>query len=291
MALALRRFEGPVRAFCLGDDEEAMRYALAAGASSAERLDDSRSLEFDVLLVGGGGAGPGGDWLLARLAEDRQCDLVLEVLDVEPGPDGLMVTRDLGRGDREQLALSGAAVLAISEEAPRLDYVSRDRRRRVSVSSSSPSSPLTVDPLAGVSGPWEPARPRARTEPGQDRIQGTASARMQALLGISGPEGGVSQKEHVIIADAPICARHLLRYLGHHGFLGEPAGAVAPVTDAERGTQEQAPPAPGAVRDSQPAPGKGRRGPRPLEGESRRAQRRPREIKGGGGDPGKRGSS
>jgi len=274
MALAMLRLGGATRAYCWRGDEEARRYALAAGAAGVLAIDDVRGLDFDLLLVGAGGAGAGGDLLLGRLAEEKQCAMVLDVLDVQAGGGALLVTRDLGRGARELLSVQGPAVLGISGQAPRLHYVSRYRRLAVpaaaagaTVASPAPQAAArpdaaSRDPLAPLSEPWEPARPRARIEGLAQRTAGTATERMNALLGVSsGPAGRMEPGEagtartgleHVVVADAETCARHLLRFLSHHGVIERRLTA---------GTHAAAPP-PGGGRADEPGQAGAAGGPR-----------------------------
>ena len=62
--------------------QRAWRYALAAGATEVRHLEAVAGLDYDVMLVGSGGAEPYGDLLLAQLAAEKQCAVVFEVLDV-----------------------------------------------------------------------------------------------------------------------------------------------------------------------------------------------------------------
>jgi electron transfer flavoprotein alpha/beta subunit len=294
IGLALQRFAGPVDAYCLRDDAEAWRYALAAGAATARRLDDLAGFDFDVVLVGHGGAEPYGDLLLALLAEQKQCTMVFDVLDIVGRPDGLTVTRDLGRGSREVLELRGPAVLGIAEEATQLLYVSRYRRQMARPPLVDHAS-LPPDPLAALSGAWEPARPRGKTVPPAARTGASASARLQALLGMTASTSEADDRSHVIVADAATCARHLVRYLRHHGIIpsaktalpdvvtpaatvvtppqppGKASGAAPqrgprPVSDALQGAPEPQPSSPPrAPRPvGAPTPWRGR-GPRPID--------------------------
>lgn len=272
VGLAVKRFGGAVHAYCLRDDEAALRYALAAGVSTAAHLDDVTSLDADVVLVGSGGAGPCGDLLLALLSEHRQCAMLVDVLDVDVHSDRIAVTRDLGRGSREVLEISGAAVLGVSEEAEQLLYVSRYRRQSVSVSLQAASVGPMQDPLNMVSGPWSPTRPRVKVGNLAAKTVGSASGRMQALMGMRDGSTGDDDRVHVIHADAATCARHLLRFLSHHGVI---AGAVAAPVEAPspeakeiRASQESGPPGP--VPHG--------RGPRPLHGEAGGRSRGPRPL-------------
>jgi hypothetical protein len=271
IGLALQRFASPVDAYCLRDDTEALRYALAAGAATARPLDDLAALDFDVVLVGSSGAEPYGDLLLALLAEQKQCAMVFDVLDIVCRPESLTVTRDLGRGSREILLLNGPAVLGIAEEATQLLYVSR-YRRQVAQPPLLDHRALPPDPLAALSSAWEPARPRGKTVTLAARPGGSASARLQALLGITASASESDHRAHVIVADATTCARHLVRFLRHHGII--PAAATAlPEVVTPAATVVTPPQPPGKALGGAP-----RRGPRPLTGGSGGLERLPRPV-------------
>jgi hypothetical protein len=272
IGLAVRRFGSEVQAYCRRADAEAWHYALAAGVTGVRQLDSVTGLDYDVMLVGSGGAEPYGDLLLAQLAAEKQGAMVCEVLDVVCGPHGLTVTRDLGRGSREVLALDRPAVLGIAADAAQLLYVSRYRRQvaeaAVQVSHAAPLS----DPLAALSSPWEPLRPRVRLGGVEARTSGAASTRRQALFGVSATSPQGDDRSHVIVADAVTCAQHLLRFLSHHGMI--PA-AVAPSAPAVRiGETVDSHPPPTAAVPGEPL----QRGPRPLAGVTGGVQRQPRPL-------------
>jgi electron transfer flavoprotein alpha/beta subunit len=286
IALALSRLGGGVRAHCWRGDEEAERYALAAGAVAVTRIDDVEDVDFDILLAGAGGAGAGGDLLLAQLAERRRCALILEVLDVQEGTGGVLVTRDIGRGRREILSVEGPAVLGLSDQAPRLEYVSRYRRQTARPAAAVDDRPADPDPLAARSGSWEPVKPRPRTERLSERTGGSASGRMQALLGLPGGEAGEEGGGHVLQADAETCARHLLRFLSHHGIIrrrpaeaagGAEAAGVAP-RPAHPSPPRSAPLQPAPAPHAPPPTGKLARGPRPPGQASSHRSRGPFRI-------------
>jgi hypothetical protein len=275
IGLAMQRFGGQVHAYCLRDDAEALRYALAAGAATATPVEDVAAVNGDVVLVGGGGAEPWGDLLLALLAGPKQCAMVCEVLDIAPGPAEMTVTRDLGRGGREVLAIRGPAVLGIAEAAPQLLYVSRYRRQVVRPALLAPRTGLVHQSLTAVGSQWEPARPRVKTGNLVTRTAGPASTRLQALLGLGADTDQENNRSHVIIADAVTCARHLLRFLRHHGMIAAampsatvPGSLEIGAKTVARGTPDQADPvwAPHL------------RGPRPLYGERHGTARGPRPL-------------
>src|SRR5690606_25848222 len=146
--------------------------------------------------------------------------LVLEVLDAELDGEYLRVTRDLGRGAGEVLRVRGPAVLVMSEDAPPRLYVSR-HRRLVAAGRVGP-----VTPAVAAAPRWEPPRPRTRATDLAGRTGGTATDRMNALVGAAAAMAPGDADAHVVIADAATCAKHLLRYLAHHGFITRRVEAV-----------------------------------------------------------------
>jgi hypothetical protein len=272
IGLAVQRFGGPVNAYCRRADAEAWRYALAAGATEVRYLETVAGLDFDVMLVGSGGAEPYGDLLLAQLAAEKHCAMVCEVLDVVNGPHGLTVTRDLGRGSTEVLALDRPAVLGIAAEATQLLYVSRYRRQVARAAGREPLTEPLSDPLAALSSPWEPARPRVHLADLDARTAGSASTRLQRLFGVGAAPHQGNDRSHIIAADAATCAQHLLRFLSHHGMItssiAPPVPSTRPVDSVDSQHQHLAAPL------WEPH----RRGPRPLTGTVRGAARQPRPF-------------
>ena len=103
LGVALSELQGSVSACARAGDEEASRYAAAAGVDERLAPESLEDYAFDVALLGRGGCGDDGDLLPARLAEVRGAALVFEVLDVRPRAEALEVTRDLGHGARDIL--------------------------------------------------------------------------------------------------------------------------------------------------------------------------------------------
>jgi hypothetical protein len=286
VALALRLPGRLVRAYCRPGDEEARRYALAAAAVSTgsavsvASVHAIESAEFDVLLAGEGGTGEGGDLLLARLAERHGCALVFEVLEVEEDGEGLRVTRDLGRGAREVLSVEGPAVLGVSAQAPRGKYVSHYRRQAAAAAggwTGGDDAGAWSGAAEGGASPWGPARPRPRTGDLAARTAPPAEERMLALFGVSGAGEGAGGKRSVIEADPETCARHLLRFLAHHGFIERRGprrreAAAPPGRDAEAGLRQDR--ARGAGPPASAPAGRLSRGPRPV------GQERPARVRG-----------
>ena len=272
VGLAIQRFGGQVEAYCRHHDTEASRYALAAGAVMAGHLDDVTAVDFDIVLVGSGGAEPYGDLLLAQLAEQKQCAMVFDVLDVVASPAGLTVTRDLGRGSREVLALHGPAVLGIAEAAVQLLYVSRYRQQRVPPALLVAHTREQAEPPGALSSPWGPARPRVKTADLSTKTSGAASVRRQALFGLTTEAHDASDRAHIIVADASTCAQHLLRFLRHHGVIRVPETPLPASPRAAEGMVGGAPLVGTPIWEPH------RRGPRPLIGTARGRERQPRPL-------------
>ena len=269
IAIAAQRLGGPFDAVTLTDREgrdEAMRVAIASGASTARRVERVEEVAFDIALIGAGGAGDLGDALAARLAIQRGAALCLEVIDVASSSDGLLVTRDLGHGAREVISISGPAVLAISEEAARGPYVSRYRRGIASVQSG-------VRQAAKTGTPWEPARPRTKTSGIARKTGGSATDRMHATFGVT--ESVSETTSNIVQGDSATCAKHLLRFLSHHGLIQRRAveSDLAP-TYATPQTEPRATTA--AAPTLEAANDAVQRGPRPLDGNPRGMRHRPR---------------
>jgi hypothetical protein len=195
------------------------------------------------------------------------------VLDVVASPAGLTVTRDLGRGSREVLALHGPAVLGIAEAAVQLLYVSRYRRQRVQPAMRvAHTRPEQVEPPGILSSPWEPARPRVKTAEISAKTSGEASVRRQALFGMTTETHDANDRAHIIVADAATCAQHLLRFLRHHGIVRTPE---TPLPTSPRIVESMAG---GAPLPGLPLWEPHRRGPRPLTGATRGRDRQPRPL-------------
>jgi hypothetical protein len=198
--------------------------------------------------------------------------MVCEVLDVVDGPHGLTVTRDLGRGSTEVLALDRPAVLGIAAEATQLLYVSRYRRQVARALGGEPLSEPPSDPLAALSSPWEPARPRVHLADLDTRTAGSASTRLQRLFGVGAAPHQGHDRSHIIAADAATCAQHLLRFLSHHGMItvsmAPPFSPVRPVEAIDSYRQRPTP----TLWEPH------RRGPRPLTGAAGGVERRPRPF-------------
>ena len=262
-ALAVTQFGNDVVLCSPRREETALRYGLGAGARDVLPIEACNAL---VYLVGRGGAGVDGDLMVAQLATARQAALVLDVLDVQACADGVRVRRDLGRGAREELTVTGPAVLMVADDAPQQMYVSRFRQMTVT------PPPVEAAPNQPVS--WGPVRLRARTADLTVRTAAAARDRMFAAFGLN--DGGAASDAHIIADDAEICAEHLVRYLAHHGFVDRHfTAADAPVDRSEnRQTLAVMTNVDQTLSDSSNL-----RSPRPVQGPAGGLHRRPRPYR------------
>ena len=224
IALAMARFGGDVRVYAA--DADARCFARAAGVETIEEISDPEMGAADVILIGRGGCAESGDLLPARLAEEGGAALVYEVIDVQREADRLLVTRDLGRGARDLLSVRGRAVLVVAESVERGPYVSRYRVNAVkaaggeSAAGNEPRGESATRKESNSVG-WEPATPRVRLGDHAARVAGSAVERMNALIGV----GEIAENTAGLVrGSAEECARHLLRYLSHHGFVDRGLG-------------------------------------------------------------------
>ncbi len=219
------------------------------------------------------GAGIEGDLTAAKLAQARGATLVLDVLDIEQVATGLCVQRDLGRGAREIITLTGPAVLLIAEDAPQPMYVSRFRQLAASPNSgwaSEQDSP-TRPKLA-----WEPVRLRTKTADLASKTGGAAWNRMFETFGLSDSNG--DDEQHVVAADTETCAQHLVRYLAHHGFIADREGKQHVEPPADQRRKQAVPDAPTTESAVTPATAP-IRAPHILDGPTHGLQRRPRPYR------------
>ena len=269
IALAMARFGGNVCAYAV--DADARCFARAAGVESVGEISnletsgvdilaggvntllggvdfllggvdilsggvDVVSGSVDVALIGRGGCGEFGDALPARLAEQSGAALVYNVIDVRPKADRLSVTRDLGRGARDLLSVRGRVVLVVADSVERGPYVSRYRMNAQRTAAE--ESPLHEDSSGEGSVArmepnrfeWQPVTPRVRLGDHAARVAGRAVERMNALFGLGETSKAAAS---LVRGSAEECARHLLRYLRHHGFVER--GSVAESQSASEG--------------------------------------------------------
>ena len=234
IALAITRFASDVRAYAA--DAQARCFARAAGIETVAGISDLEPGVFDVALIGRVGCAERGDLLPAQLAEESGAALVYDVIDVQREADRLVVTRDLGRGARDLLSVRGRAVLVVAENVERGAYVSRYRlnaARAASTESAAREAPSSVE--------WEPATPRVKLGDHAARIAGSAVERMNALFGVGEVRSNTASLVH---GNAEECARHLLRYLSHHGFVERGFGGEAEGASEEAARSRPSPQGP-----------------------------------------------
>lgn len=254
VSLAVRCFGGDWAASCAG--EATGCYAAAAGARMIDAVD-----KIDVALIAFD------DEQAAVHAEIHNAALVLDVIEIITSSP-LRIARDLGRGEKEVMDITGPAVLAISDEAPNELYISH--HRRASVPPVPPVPPLPLGEGRGEGGskaesPWQPIRPRTRTTKIAERTAGSATYRAHTLLGVS--ETREDDTAHIVTTD---CGQHLLRYLRHNGFIDRQVTAdpiASPPTTQALTTGDAART---HILSSQIA-----RGPRPTHAPARGLDRRP----------------
>jgi hypothetical protein len=244
IALAIARLGKRVRAYAT--DAEARCFARAAGVESVGEISIQEIASADVILIGRGGCRESGDALPASLAEESGAALVYDVIDIQAEGDRLLVTRDLGRGARDRLGVRGRVVLVVADSVVRAPYVSRYRinEQRAAARKSPILKDQNGDDLKGQSGndskgqsgeklkeqgggesaavtdpkrlAWQPAVLRVRLGDHATRVSGRAVERMNALFGLSPTSESTPS---LVVGSAEECARHLLRYLSHHGFV------------------------------------------------------------------------
>jgi hypothetical protein len=168
--------------------------------------------------------------------------------------------------------LHAPAVLGIAEEAVQLLYVSHYRQQAVSPALLTTTTGPMRQPPAAEDSPWEPLRPRVQTSSLAARTGGSASGRMQALLGVAADAPETGERAQVIVADAATCAQHLLRFLRHYGMVAASALPPPLPVPVDHTVVQDTPGSPATVW----APH--RRGPRPLQGEWRGVERWPRPL-------------
>lgn len=224
ISLALRMGDGVAVFHARGNLPVAVD-ALAAGADSAYVFTGNVALRFQVAVLGLGALGEWGDELAGQLAEDNQATLIFDVLDAQRTESGLLVERDLGRGNRERLLVRGPAVLVLSPQARRGPYVSHYKlqmaAKALHAGAGHAASGFAETPAVDARA-WQPLRPRARST--KPNIGPSANDRLGNAFGLA--ETPADSRGQIITAEPETCALHLLRYLAHHGFIGERAGPV-----------------------------------------------------------------
>ena len=195
-------------------DPLASAYAQAAGLRGGP-LENGASCEARWILLGRGACGREGDFFAARLADKNQAALVYEVVDLEREGAKLRVVRDLGYGNFDELLVASPAVLVVAESVRRVGYVSANRIARGKEGFSQEYVPREM-------GSWSRTVPRPRLGEHAQRTEGTATERMNRLVGIDEIE--TPKVSNMIEEDVAECAEYMIRYLSHHGFIGGQGG-------------------------------------------------------------------
>jgi hypothetical protein len=218
--LAIDHFAEGTEVDCVAADDAALRYALAAGVSRVGVLSDLQTVRATWVMVGPGSLADYGDWLPAALAERLAAALVIdiqEILAIEE--NALTVLRDLGSGDRDELAVTGPAVLVFAPQLAPTRYISRFRQCAVRAVLAPADAAEVPNPLRRLSGDWETVRPRVRPAASDPGGAATAEDRTNRAFGLGAEDAGSRDSHQPLQADPATCAAHLLRYLRHHGLL------------------------------------------------------------------------
>lgn len=219
-----------VTVICLGPPsaDDVLRDAIAAGATSALRVDASTELDSHVVAValaehlGGQDLVLCGDYSLDRgtgsvpafLADELSSAQALGLLEVRsagPGapPDALRVVRRLDGGRREILDVTPPAVLSVEGSAANL--------RRASLAASLAARTASIETVRGPHGRLpeaeiHPYRPRARVVPAP---AGGSLDRVRQILDI----GGGEVHAELVTLDPPAAASKILDQLRDWGYL------------------------------------------------------------------------
>ncbi len=276
IGLALKQSAGSARGFCPPGDQLAFQYGIAAKISTMQFLSTPEDLNFGVALIGHGALMYYGDEFAGVLAEQRNATLIFEVLDFYQEGRCLKVTKDAGQGNREEWTLTGPVVLVASAEAVRPPYVSHYRRQMAAKKIPAGICRDAVSSHRAVH--WENIRPRPKSGKVSHTWNGQAEDRMSAAFGMT--TAVTSQtNDRVIVADAATCARHLLRYLAHHGFLPSGSNVTLAEPEQEKKTQRSLSPEKGRTASHNTLiSSRGARGPRNSQSSRPQIARRPRRA-------------
>jgi electron transfer flavoprotein beta subunit len=220
---------GDVTVICLGPAgaDDVLREALAAGATSAVRVDASTELDSHVVAVALAEHLAGqdlvlcGDYSLDRgtgsvpafLADELSSAQALGLLEVRTAVDGppgsLRVVRRLDGGRREILDVTPPAVLSVEGSAANL--------RRASLAASLAARTAAIRTVRGPHGRLpeaeiHPYRPRARVVPAP---AGGSLDRVRQILDI----GGGDVHAELVTLDPPAAASKILDQLRDWGYL------------------------------------------------------------------------
>lgn len=225
IGLAVSRFAAPAIGYYPAEDRFALKYGAAAKLATLEPLEAASISNFDVAFIGQSALANVGGELAGVLAEKSNATLVFDVLDVHRQGSQLKIIKDVGQGNREEWTVAGPVVIVVSAEAVRPPYVSRYRRMMAAKDlASCCTTQQSTDGKAEHR--WERTRPRAKLGGPPKLPAGAAEDRMSAAFGIEAASRS-STNNHLIVADAATCARHLIKYLAHHGFLPSAADKSA----------------------------------------------------------------
>jgi hypothetical protein len=210
--------DGNATAVCAAGDKVAVEYALAAGIRKVHELGSTSPAEFQVAYVGAGAAELVGDIYLARWAELSKASLLFDVIRCSEQSEAIRdVECDAGRGARYHLSVRGPIIMVVSSHIARPTYVSRYRRQSAAQGVSRERSSAHGQVAAQMNAhDWNPVRPRVRARRGQNEPS-AADDRLNDAFSIRA--GTHKDSSNVIVADPETCARHILRYLAHHGFI------------------------------------------------------------------------
>lgn len=211
-----------VTAFALGEgNEEALRHALAAGASHAVQVAAASVSEWlreqkpDLVIA---------DRIAGSLAARLGWAHLAGLDQLQIGNGQLRAIRHLGRGDCEQVTARLPAVVRLQPDAVRALYVSRARissvsNRPIERVNLSASAPIASD---AEFGPLQLARPRTRLGAAPAVAPAKAMDRLNALMGIGGGAKVASPKTPEPTAKTPEqMAEEFVRYLAHHNLLDD----------------------------------------------------------------------
>ncbi len=226
--------EGSVTVVCLGPPaaDDALRKAIAAGASRAVRIDgstslDSRNVAIELsAVVGGSDLVVCGDFSLDRgtgsvpafLARELGAAQALGLLEVAVPAGGgtLRCLRRLDGGRREVLDVRAPAVISVEGSVARL------RRASLGAVLGSKDAPLTVvragadeHATAAVVFPY---RPRARVLPPP---HGDVLDRVRGILDVGGSHASHGE---VVVLEPVAAAQRIVEQLTAWGYLHEPTG-------------------------------------------------------------------
>lgn len=226
IAAALGLRPASITAFALGGGHaEALRHALAAGAARALELaaDGTDAAAISPRAIADWLAGQGGTVLIADRVAGSVAAILgwahlagLEDLRIEGGR--LRALRVLGRGDRERVSARLPAAVRLQADSPQPPYINR---ARLQAAADQPIERIVLPAVSGAaeSGPLQISRPRTRTGQTPAPASGSASDRLQALMGGGKPGASTAARPAKTAGTPEELAEEFVRYLLHHGLL------------------------------------------------------------------------